>query len=195
MINHIKGQITGFDQNNSKVILENNGIGFEIKTNLRCISSLKRNQEATLHIATLFREDGVHLYGFQSQAEKELFQQVIKVSGIGPKSALSILEILDVNDFISAVLKEDTTLISSAQGIGKKTAARLILELKNSFKKIPAASLAGSEEEDFNSREEVYSVLSGLGFSPSDINDKLKLAQEKNEPDELESLVRFCLAH
>jgi Holliday junction DNA helicase RuvA len=192
MINQITGQIINLDQNNSRAVLLNNGIGFEIKTNLRTLTSLKRNQQETLHISTIFREDGVFLYGFLSHAEKEIFEKVIKVSGIGPKSALSILEILSVNDFISAVIKEDATLIASAQGIGKKTAQRLILELKNSFKKINYVS--SDNENDFNTREEVYSVLSGLGFSASDINEKLKQAQEKGEADELESLVRFCLA-
>ncbi len=194
MINQITGKIINLNQNNSQVVLLNNGIGFDIKANLRTITALKRNQEETLHISTICREDGITLYGFLSQAEKEVFEKVIKVSGIGPKSGLSILEILSVNDFISAVIKEDTTLISSAQGIGKKTAQRLILELKNTFKKIHL----GSNEEldnDFNARQEVYSVLTGLGFSASDINDKLKVAQEQNEADDTESLIRFCLAN
>jgi Holliday junction DNA helicase RuvA len=194
VINQITGEIINLDQNNSRVVLLNNDIGFEIKSNTRTLSSLKRNQRETLHISTIFREDGVHLFGFLSQAEKELFEKVIKVSGIGPKSALSILEILSVKDFISAIIKEDATLISSAQGIGKKTAQRLILELKNGFKKINYINVE-ENENDFSSREEVYSVLSGLGFSATDINDKLKKAQSKNETDDVESLVRFCLAN
>jgi holliday junction DNA helicase RuvA len=194
MINQITGKIINLNQNNSQIVLLNNGIGFEIKANLKTITSLKRNQEETLHISTIFRETGITLFGFLSHAEKEIFEKVIQVSGIGPKSALSILEILSVNDFISAVIKEDTTLISSAQGIGKKTAQRLILELKNSFKKIHL-SKDQDLDNDFSSREEVYSVLTGLGFSATDINDKLKIAQEKNEADDTESLVRFCLAN
>lgn len=195
MINQITGEIINLDQNNSRIVLLNNDIGFEIKTNTKTLTSLKRNQRETLHISTIFREDGVFLYGFLNQAEKELFEKVIKVSGIGPKSALSILEILSVKDFISAVIKEDTSLISSAQGIGKKTAQRLILELKNGFKKINYINVEDENENDFSAREEVYSVLSGLGFSTTDINDKLKKAQSENETDDVESLVRFCLAN
>lgn len=194
MINQITGEIVNLNQNNSQVVLLNNGIGFDIKTNLRTLTSLKRNQQETLHISTVFRETGILLYGFLNQAEKEVFEKVIQVSGIGPKSALSILEILSVNDFISAVIKEDSTLISSAQGIGKKTAQRLILELKNTFKKIHL-NKGEDLDNDFSHREEVYSVLTGLGFSASDINDKLKLAQEENQSDDTESLVRFCLAN
>lgn len=193
MINQITGTVINFSQNNNSATLLNNGIGFDIKTNLRTISSLKRNQEETLYTSMISREDGILIYGFLTQAEKEVFEKVIKVSGIGPKSALSILEILSVNDFISAVIKEDATLISSAQGIGKKTAQRLILELKTNFKKI---SLTAHDDldNDFSSREEVYSVLTGLGFAAADINEKLKRAQESSEADDTESLVRFCLS-
>ncbi len=193
MISQISGQIISINQNNKSFVLLNSGIGFEIKSNMRIITSLKRNQELTLHIHTQFREDGFHLFGFSNQAEKELFEQVIKISGVGPKAAMNILEALNVNDFISAVIRSDAKLISSAQGIGKKTAERIILELKNNFKNIDYKTQ--DIDNDFSAREEVYSVLSGLGFSVPDINDKLKLAQEKNESDDVESLVKFCLSN
>ena len=192
MINQITGQIININQNNKTATLLNNGIGFEIRANMKILTSLKRNQELTLHIATLVREDGISLYGFLSQAQKELFEKLLKVSGVGPKAALSILEICEVEDFISAVIKEDSTLLASAQGIGKKTAQRIILELKTAFKNF---NYKVDSDEDFSSRQEVYSVLSNLGLSMQDINDKLKNAKEQNESDDVESLVRFCLAN
>jgi Holliday junction DNA helicase RuvA len=192
MIRQITGIISNINQNNSELTIVNNGIGFAVKSNLKTLCLVKRNQEATLQVSMLVKEDGISLYGFLEQAQREIFEKVIKVSGIGPKSALSILEILTVNDFVAAVIKEDVKLIASAQGIGLKTAQRLILELKTSFKKLSFAK--NDNNEDFHSREEVYAILSELGFSLQDLNQKLKQAQKENLADDVETLVRFCLA-
>lgn len=192
MLAYIKGKINNLNQSNSSLILENNNIGFFIKTNLKTLCGLERGQETIIYINSVFREDGLHLYGFLEQAEKELFEKLTSVSGIGPKAALSILNLLDVKQFITAVIKEDINLISSAPGIGKKTAQRLILELKTTLSKNPMIINDKSSGLDQN-HDEVFGLLLNLGFDTSDIIKKLENAKSENIPDDLESLVKFCL--
>ena len=94
-----------------------------------------------LHIHTSVREDEISLYGFETTAERQLFERLLKASGVGPKLALTIVSVLEPRNLVQAILREDVNTLSQVPGIGKKTAARLCLELKDSFSKSPIQGL------------------------------------------------------
>jgi len=188
---YIRGKIRDKNLVTTSFVVEANGIGYLIQSNLKTISNLKLDEETIVHTWLSSNEDGMRLCGFLTKAEKELFELLISVSGVGPKAALKILDTLTVDQFISAVIREETKLLSSTPGIGPKTAARIIIDLQNKLKKISPLQISDNK---FTSSNDASSVLSGLGFSAIEIDEKLKAAQENNISDDVEELVRFCLA-
>jgi Holliday junction DNA helicase RuvA len=119
-----------------------------------------------VHLFTHFvmREDGVHLYGFSKMEEKKLFLLLITISKIGPKLALAILSGMDVNKFMNAVMNSEIGLISTIPGIGKKTAERIIVELRDKFGQLAADAPAGAS----SGSEDVVSALLNLGYTRAD---------------------------
>lgn len=195
MFSYLRGIVSERNYVTSNLILEVNNIGYQIFSNQKTLNKLIRDQEILLHIHTQSKEDGIRLWGFISRAEKELFECLISVSGVGPKAAINILNVLNVEEIISAVLREKHEILCSAPGIGQKTAKRIILELKT---KLSQAQLTGSpklEARSYDSAEDVSSILANLGFSAIDIDKKLSLAKEQGIGDDAEELVRFCIAN
>ncbi len=166
MINYIVGKI--LEKNENQVIVENNGIGYEINCSMITIDALPViGQEIKLNIFMVVKEDEISLYGFVSKDEKQMFLKLINVSGVGPKVALSILSCLNLNDLSQAILCEDIKLLSTVKGLGKKTAERIILELKdkitpilfdNKFEKITNQSII----------EEASEILISLGVNKNE---------------------------
>lgn len=192
MFAYIKGKIRDKNLATTSFVVEANGIGYLIQSNLKTISSLVVDEERIIYTWLSSNEDGMRLSGFLTKAEKELFELLISVSGVGPKAAMKILDAMSVDQFISAVIREETKLISSAPGIGPKTAARIILDLQNKLKKISAPMIS---ENKFNKSDEASSVLSGLGFSALEIDEKLKAASSSGVADDVEELVRYCVTN
>lgn len=191
MFAYINGKITNKNFSNSYLVIEANSIGYRVEVSLKTLSQLELDTGLTLHIHTIANDLGIRLCGFSSRAEKEFFELLISVSGIGSKAAFKILDSFSIDQLVSAILREDEKLLAEAQGIGKKTAQRIILELKSKIKNFSRPS--ETSKVDFNSQE-VYSVLGDLGFSSNDIEEKLKSAQENNINNDVESLVKYCLA-
>lgn len=190
MFAYIKGKIRDKSLANTNCVIETQGIGYLLETNLKTLNQLKLDEERIIYTWLSSNEDGMRLLGFLTKAEKELFELLISVSGVGPKAALKILDTFTVDQFISAVLRGEAKLISSAPGVGAKTAARIILELQNKLKKISSPVISDNK---FSAAEEASSVLSGLGFSAIEIDEKLQLADKNNIADDVEELVRFCI--
>lgn len=116
------------------VVVENNNIGFKIFTSSNTISKLRLYNEGILYTFMNVREDDISLYGFTTRDELAIFKLLITVNGVGPKVALSILSIFSVNDLRMAVISDDAKAISKANGVGGKTAQKIILELKDKMK-------------------------------------------------------------
>lgn len=192
MFSYFKGKIIEKNLQFNFLVIEVNNIGYKIETNQKTLAKLRTNDEIQLYTWTSSNDDGIRLCGFLNKAEKELFEMLIKIPGLGPKAAQNILNVFEVDNFISAVLKEETKLISSAQGIGKKTAERIILEMKSKLGKIQT-HIPDESVNSFTCQEEVYSILEGLGFDPLDINSRLEDAKAKNVVDDVELLVRHCM--
>jgi len=128
MYSYIIGKIKQIKDHH--LIIENNGIGYSINTSSNSINSVVMNEETTLYTSLYVREDILSLFGFSSVLELELFEILIKISGVGPKAALSILSLADVNTLKYSIFNGDSKFIAQASGIGKKTAEKIIIELK-----------------------------------------------------------------
>lgn len=130
MIYYVKGELDTVTEN--MIVVENNGIGFEIMVPLSVVSNLPQTgNEVKIYTYTYVREDALQLYGFLTKDELAMFKLLITVSGIGPKGALGILSVMDADALRFAILADDAKSISKAPGIGSKTASKLILELKD----------------------------------------------------------------
>jgi len=167
MIHYIKGVITETMQ--GMVVIENNGIGYEVYVPDGCPASLSVNQEVvTLYTAMIVREDDVSLYGFSERESLKLFYLLMTVSGVGAKAAMAVLSALSPSQLRKAIAFEDVVSITKANGIGKKTAQRIVLELKD---KIDTADLQSSEPKvgksgDMDSRKsKAAEALMALGFT------------------------------
>lgn len=193
MYEYIKGKYIGI--NKDYIIVENNGIGYKIFTSGATMSSMpKCGEEVMLYIEQIVREDFLGLYGFDSKEELEMFKLLLTVSGVGPKAALSLLSISRVNNLKYAIMTGDEKHICRGIGIGKKTAARIILELKDKLK--PDELLNGNEESDGGNNENIMSVsealsaLLALGYSEKEADVALKKI-DKN--DSVENIIKNAL--
>lgn len=130
MIYFVKGTLDTVTEN--MIVVENNGIGFEIMVPLSVVSNLPQTgNEVKIYTYTYVREDALSLYGFLTKDELAMFKMLITVSGIGPKGALGILSVMDADELRFAILADDAKSIAKAPGVGRKTAGKLILELKD----------------------------------------------------------------
>jgi Holliday junction DNA helicase RuvA len=193
MYEYIKGNYIGI--NKDYIIVENNGIGYKIFTSGATMSSMpKCGDETMLYIEQIVREDFLGLYGFESKEELEMFKLLLAVSGVGPKAALSLLSISRVNNLKYAIMTGDEKHICRGIGIGKKTAARIILELKDKLK--PDELLNNVEElehtnnENIMSLSEALSALLALGYSEKEADAALKKV-DKN--DSVENIIKNSL--
>ena len=187
MISYIKGELTGFFDGG--VILETSGIGFSIFMSERAISMLPSvGHEVKIHTYLNVREDAMQLFGFLSRDDLDIFRMLIGVSGVGPKGALGILSALSADEFRFAVLAGNVKAITAAPGIGKKTAERLMVELKDKisaedfFEKQDGDSSdwsdPGSETNDVN--KEAVQALVALGYGSAESMQAVKKAGLEN---------------
>lgn len=159
-------------------ILEVAGVGYLVQMPLSALEELRRIPgEALVYTYQYVREDTLALYGFLHSDEKQLFTQIIGVSGIGPKTALALLSVLPADRFRDAVRREDTKTLASAPGIGLKTAQRLVLELKSKIGKMPGGSVGSTMVEGYTGcpLDDVVAALTALGYP---LTDALRVAEE-----------------
>ncbi len=159
----------------SYIIIETGGIGYQIFVSPATLAKLPRTGER-VKVFTYFsvKEDGVSLYGFASAEEQEMFHKLLTVSGVGPKGALGFLSQLTPQEIILAIISEDVKTLSKAPGVGRKTAQRVILELKDKFKTEDALSL-GEEVQGIvetsvggDAKFEAIDAMTALGYSRSE---------------------------
>ncbi|MFZ5596173.1 MAG: Holliday junction branch migration protein RuvA [Bacillota bacterium] len=148
------------------VVVDVNGVGYLVQVPLSIMPGLPSpGGEILIHTHMAVREDGVSLYGFDSTEALEVFRLLINVSGVGPRGALSILSVITPGGLAAAVREDNTALITRAPGIGKKTAQRIILDLKDKFGKEEYVSAAGMPESDrADGAGEAVEALVSLGF-------------------------------
>lgn len=194
MISYIKGTVKYLS--NEEVIIERDGIGFGILTSQNVINKLRIDDYVTLFTYMHVREDDISFFGFLSQDEKNIFRQLISISGIGPKGALAILSTLSIDELRIAVLSEDYKAIAKANGIGTKTAQRVIIDLKDKLKLedvLPDAEGSVQEEGIGNDNmAEAALALTSLGYSNLEALKALKKVKN-NENMSVEELLKAAL--
>ena len=165
MIGSIKGTITL--KTEKFVIVETNGVGYKISISPDTLSKLKKDTNVLLWIHTHVREDAMDLYGFLERKELEFFELLIGVSGIGPRSALAILGIASIETLRKAIGTSDTTYLTKISGIGRKTAEKIVIELRDKM---------GDEKSDGTLQGEMDALeaLKSLGYSQNEAREALK---------------------
>ncbi|GHA73820.1 Holliday junction branch migration protein RuvA [Pontibacter akesuensis] len=193
MIAYIDGKLTHKDP--TYVIIETNGVGYQIKISLSTYSALPAGERCKLHTILNIKEDAHTLYGFATIAEKDAFLHLISISGVGPNTGLMILSSLSVEEIQQAIVREDVRTIQNVKGIGAKTAQRIILELKDKIKKEVLLSDVSAPAASHNTnRAEALSALVTLGFARN-VAEKTLDAIIKRESGSLsvEELIKFAL--
>ena len=196
MYEYIKGKYMGI--NKDYIIIENNNIGYKIFTSGATMAEMPGiNDEVMLYLEQIVREDFIGLYGFKDREELEMFKLLLSISGVGAKAALSLLSISRINNLKYAIIMEDDKHLCRAPGIGKKTAGRIILELKDKIKKEDIMSGVDIQEgfEDLqptvntNTVGEALGALLALGYSEKEAETALK---QVDKTASLEDIIKDC---
>lgn len=188
---HLRGTVAALGPD--WVVIDVAGVGFRAWIPGGLAASLSLGQEATLHTHLLVREDGMSLYGFARGTDLEVFEQLISVSGVGPRAALALLSAMTAEELASAVVQSDVARLRGVPGIGEKTAGRLVIDLQAKLAPLALAGdgavpKAGAPRPD----EDVVAALVGLGYSQA---EAAAAAAEAGDPDRpLEERIRLALA-
>ncbi|MBV8070449.1 MAG: Holliday junction branch migration protein RuvA [Acidobacteriaceae bacterium] len=197
MIGHLRGVL--FEKHPNQVIVEAAGVGYDVQIPISTYTALPdAGEPVALRIHTHVREDTLLLFGFGTPDEKAVFEKLISVSGIGPKLAITVLSGLATPELVAAIRSSDVAKLVRIPGVGKKTAERIVLELKE---KLPAIEAAGKlaeaapPEHAFTALErDVLSALQNLGCSRPAAEEALRKVKERGVSEEFESLFRAALA-
>jgi Holliday junction DNA helicase RuvA len=169
VIAHLKGKL--LEKTPGQAIIDVNGVGYRVFISLPTYSSLPdAGVEVGLEVFTNVREDAIQLYGFSTKRERSIFERLLQITGIGPRLALTILSGSSVDDLIASIKREDLARLTSIQGIGKKTAERILLELKDKLREF------GVQEEVAGSEADVISAMENLGYNRASIEGAIRKA-------------------
>ncbi len=196
MYEYIRGTYIGI--NKDYIIVENNGIGYKVFTSGATMAEMPIiGEEVLVYLEQIVREDFIGLYGFKEKEELEMFKLLISINGVGAKAALSLLSISRINNLKYAIITEDDKHLCRAPGIGKKTAGRIILELKDKIKKDDITEGVTIQEgfEDVaptngNSVAEALGALLALGYSEKEAEMALK---KVDKHESVENIIKECL--
>ena len=198
MIAYVRGIATDMTENS--VIVETGGIGYEIYMTGEGLSQLHMGEEVKIHTYFQVREDAMQLYGFLKKDDLQMFKLLLGVNGVGPKAAMGVLSGITADELRFAVLSDDVKTLSKAPGIGKKTAQKLILELKDKLKLEDAFELKLAHEQEkaaasgdaLDGRQEAVAALVALGYSSTDALRAVRKVTEVS-PDDVEGLLKAAL--
>ena len=193
------GRLTGLviESAPGQLLLDVGGVGYEIEISLMTYAHILETQgleakgQVTIHTHLVVRDDAHLLYGFSRTGEREMFRTLIKVNGVGPRMALGILSGLDSASFARAVIGNDVKALTALPGVGKKTAERLIIEMRD---KVDSFDVSGSDNPSTmttNVTEDAESALIGLGYRPQEA--ARALSQVSDTAEDVESLIRQAL--
>lgn len=193
MIAHLRGKLLAKHPN--QVVVETGGVGYELNISVPTFSELPANgAEVSLHVHTHVREDVIALYGFSRPAEKQLFEKLMTVSGIGAKLAITILSGMAADEMAAAIRGNDVARLTKIPGIGKKTAERMVLELRD---RLPAA-ITGVSPTNASARneieEDVLSALINLGYQRTAAEMALAGVVKDEKGASFDSIFRRTLA-
>jgi Holliday junction DNA helicase RuvA len=202
VIGRLRGTL--LEKHPPEILLEVNGVGYEIQMPMSCFYELPDpEQEVVIYTHFVVREDAQLLYGFNSKGERALFREVIKANGVGPKLGLGILSGMTANQFIDCVAREDISTLVKLPGVGKKTAERLVVEMKDRLKSLSLPEMSGAapvlspsspeshETSNHSIEEEAIGALLALGYKPQQAS---KVVAQVIQPDMTrETLIKEAL--
>ncbi|HSJ69831.1 MAG TPA: Holliday junction branch migration protein RuvA [Anditalea sp.] len=196
MIAYLKGKLAYKDP--TYVIIDINGVGYEVKISLSTYSKIKDEEQVMLLTYLNIKEDSHTLYGFKEEDEKKLFLNLISISGVGPNTGLMILSSLNTEELENAIISDDHTTIQRVKGVGAKTAQRIVLELKDKIKKdqLVEGATAGGGFLNANNKikKEALQALITLGFPKATAEKNISVALKKTGPNiSLEDLIKASL--
>jgi len=201
MIGRIKGTLVKKDP--PMILVDVNGVGYEIEVPIRVLFELpETGAEVTIITHMIVREDAQLLCGFNNDQQRDLFRKLLKVSGIGAKSALAVLSTMSTNEFVTMIQSQDVNAIVKIPGVGKKTAQRLILEMRDKLGdvasddiSIPGTGAVASNLANMpaTAQSEALIALQSLGFRPQEVNMLIK--QVAKDGMSAEDIIRLCLQH
>jgi Holliday junction DNA helicase RuvA len=186
MIGKLRGKVDSIGE--SFLIIDVNGVGYEVQASARALRNLKAGDEASLTIDTHVREDAIRLYGFQSELERNWFRTLQTIQGVGAKVALAVLGIMPPQDLANAIALGNWAAVEEAPGVGKKLAQRIVMELKD---KAPALSVAGLNVPagpvgtgpvapgHSHAAAEAISALTNLGYNPQQASSAVATAMKE----------------
>ena len=168
----------------NRLVVDVQGVGYEVAVSLATLDSLPRNGEVFLHVHTALRENALELYGFCTEEEKALFEMLITVKGIGARTSLVILSGISPEGLRNAVLGSDLHRLTAIPGVGRKSAERIILELREKIQKLGAATLpAAGRDGAFSLEEDLISSLVNLGYKDRVASSAAKKVLKGAAPD------------
>ncbi len=191
MISWLKGETINTWQSSTRngVVLNVGGIGYEIQILRKQIEETKTSNEIEFWIHQIYREDGISLYGFKDNNQRDLFREIISVNGIGPQIGMALLEDFEVSQLVNAIENNELNLLTKTQGIGKRIAERLIVELRNKLHRFIDNNETGyNRRKDLSSNQfseyinEIYIILKSLGYVDHEIKESTKIIT-KNEKE------------
>lgn len=193
MYSYLVGEVVSIGSD--AFVLENHRVGYEISASTMAISHFQIGETYKVYTRLIVREDGLYLYGFYDEEERNMFEMLTKVSAIGPKSAIGILSAFSAEAIRTAILNNDMALLTKAPGVGKKTASRIILELADDMKKLgPVVSKGEQMNEAVSSTGGSLSValeaLVNLGYARNEADRALRGADPALP---LEQIIRYAL--
>lgn len=182
-------------QQPGRLVLDVNGVGYDVETSLPTFFQLEHQADSVgLHIHTIVREDALLLYGFLDRQERGLFRALIKVNGIGPKVAMAILSSITPTEFVQTIVQQDSALLTRLPGIGKKTAERLVIEMKDSIQTLVQPNTTTSAPTSVSSvreQSEAISALEALGYKTQEATKVIKKIDDGHK--NCEQLIRQAL--
>ena len=193
MIGYIKGKVISSE--NGVVLLENGGIGYEITCSASVYQKLINDKAGEVYTYLAVREDDVSLYGFESIEEKKMFLKLISVSGVGPKMGITVLSNMKLSDLATKIATSDVKGLSAVKGLGKKTAERIILELREKITADISADDEVIEETSFvtdKDGEDAIIALMSLGFTKSECAAAVKEAKAQGI-DNIQGLIAYAI--
>lgn len=197
MIASLKGLIE--EKGAEEVIVDVNGVGYRVFVSMRSMAKLPpAGQPARLRIRTVVREDAFDLYGFATGAEEELFGLLTSVSHVGPKVAMNVLSGMEAEELVHAIAAGEVGRLTKIHGVGKKTAERVVVELKDKMqafaRTVPAPAGAAAKASAGGNRDDLVSALVNLGYKPAQAEKAAEIAEQKAGADAgLDALIREAL--
>jgi Holliday junction DNA helicase RuvA len=194
VIARLKGTL--IEKSPNRIVVDVGGVGYDVLVPLSTFYTLgDAGSGVTLRVHTHVREDVIALYGFGTGLEQDLFERLISVSGIGPKLALAVLSGIDSGELVRAIRTQDVARLTRIPGIGKKTAERIGLELKDRLAHVlqPAAAAAPEDSSGDQRRDDLLSALTNLGYQPQAAEKAIDATLKRSPDASFENLLRDVL--